>query len=236
MAKKNNGYNAEVENLWHALRMNWSDKDVASVITRVVERIMDGEGCTPFVDTQNLMPAYAAGWYWAQVSVLPGREGRGAQDLSLGLHLYFPFKKEPRGLGAVEGLNEYDVNPDVVYVRVAARINGTVIKRLVLLTTDTNESKKVIRHFSELLNKPLSTAFDCFLEERLDPCDDDEELGPGEYYFTAKTPVSYVPLTIKRALKSGAPRRIAAVYDKWWFMRNDQVKSDVDYQNALSLY
>lgn len=72
------------------------------------------------------------------------------------------------------------------------------------------------------------------MEERID-CDD-ESLGPGEYYFTAKTPVSYVPLTIKRALKSGAPKRIAAVYDKWWFMRNDQVKSDVDYQNALSIY
>lgn len=235
MAKKSD-YQAEVENLWHALKTKWSDKDVASVIARVVECIMDGEGCTPFVDTQNLMPTYAAGWYWAQVSVLPGREGLGPRDLSLGLHLYFPFKKEPRGFGAVEGLNEYDVNPDVVYVRVAARINGTVIRRLVLLTTDTNESKKVIRHFSELLNEPLRTAFDCFLEERLDPCDDDEELKPGEYYFTAKTPVSYVPLTIKRALKSGAPRRIAAVYDKWWFIPNDLVKSDVDYQNALSIY
>ena len=214
--------------------MNWSDKDVASVITRVVERIMDGEGCTPFVDTQNLMPTYVAGWYWAQVSVLPGREGRGARDLSLGLHLYFPFKKEPRGLGAVEGLSEYDVNPDVVYVRVSARIHGTVIKRLVLLTTDANESKKVICHFSELLNKPLSTSFDSFLEERID-CDD-ENLKPGEYYFTAKTPVSYVPLTIDRALKSGAPKRIAAVYNKWWLSDNYREKSSVDYQNALSLY
>lgn len=42
MAKKSSGYKDEVENLWHALRMKWSDKDVASVITRVVECIMDG--------------------------------------------------------------------------------------------------------------------------------------------------------------------------------------------------
>lgn len=32
---------------------------------------------------------------------------------------------------------------------------------------------------------------------------------------------------------SGAPKRIAAVYDKWW--RGGR-KTDVDYQNALSLY
>lgn len=65
MAKKSSVYKDEVENLWHALRMKWSDKDVASVITRVVECIMDGEGCEPFVDTRDIMPTYAAGWYWA---------------------------------------------------------------------------------------------------------------------------------------------------------------------------
>lgn len=235
MANKSSDYQAEVENLWHALKMKWSDKDVATVITRVVERIMDGEGCEPFVDTRDIMPTYAAGWYWAQVNIMPGRGGAVGHDAEIALHLYFPFKKEPRGLGAVEGLSEYDVNPDVVYVRVSARIHGTVIKRLVLLTADADESKKVIRHFSKLLNKPLSTAFDSFLEERIGFCDD-ENLKPGEYYFTAKTPVSYVPLTIDRALKSGAPKRIAAVYDKWWLSDNYRTKSDVDYQNALSLY
>lgn len=52
---------------------------------------------------------------------MPGRGGAVGHDAEIALHLYFPFKKEPRGLGAVEGLSEYDVNPDVVYVRVSAR-------------------------------------------------------------------------------------------------------------------
>ena len=229
MAKKSD-YQAEVENLWHALKMKWSDKDVSHIITRVVERIMSGEGCTPFMDTQDIMPTYAKGWYWAQANIMPGREGVGVRDPEIGLHLYFPFKKEPFGIGAAEGLNEYDVSPDVVYVRVSARIHGAVIKRLVLLTTDANESKKVIRYFSELLNEPLSGAFDSSLPDGDWELLDEER---GLYRVPTKTPVSYVPMTIKRALKSGAPRRIAAVYDKWW--RGGR-KTDVDYQNALSLY
>ena len=118
-----------------------------------------------------------------------------------------------------------------MYARVDTRINGAVVKRLVLLTTNANESKKVIKHYSELMSEELSNASDSFIKHNDYTRDGDPETG--EWFFTAETPISYVPMTIKRALASGAPKRIATVYDKWW--RGGR-KTKVDYQNALSLY
>lgn len=236
MAKaKKSEYQNEMEMLRHALKTRWSDKDISSILSRVVEINMNGEGEGAVVDTKDVMATYATGWYWAQVNLTYQPYytlGNGHYDFdAINIHIYFPFRKQPSGAGAAEGLNEYDINPDAVYARVDTRINGAVVKRLVLLTTNANESKKVIKHYSELMNDELSGAFDSFIEhpDYTRYCDPET----GERYFTAETPVSYVPLTIDRALKSGAHKRIAAVYDKW---HRGGRKTDVDYQNALSLY
>lgn len=231
MAKaKKSTYQNEMEMLRHALKMKWSDKDISSILSRIVEINMNGDGEGAAVDTRDIMATYASGWYWAQVNLAYQPYTAYYDFDAINIHIYFPFKKQPSGLGAVEGLSEYDIDPDVVYARVDTRINGAVVKRLVLLTTNTNESKKVIKHYSELMNDELSGAFDSSLPDGDWELLDEER---GLYHAPTKTPVSYVPMTIKRALKSGAHKRIAAVYDKW---HRGGRKTKVDYQNALSLY
>lgn len=232
MAKaKKSAYQSEMEMLRHALKARWSDKDISSILSRIVEINMDGDGEGAVVDTRDIMATYASGWYWAQVNLTYQPYSAYYDFDATNIHIYFPFKKQPSGAGAAEGLNEYDINPDVVYARVDTRINGSAVKRLVLLTTNANESKKVIKHYSELMSEELNSAFDSFIKHNDYTRDGDPETG--EWYFTAETPISYVPMTIKRALKSGAAKRIAAVYDKW---HRGGLKTDVDYQNALSLY
>lgn len=236
MAKaKKSEYQNEMEMLRHALKTRWSDKDISSILSRVVEINMNGEGEGAVVDTKDVMATYATGWYWAQVNLTYQPYytlGNGHYDFdAINIHIYFPFRKQPSGAGAAEGLNEYDINPDAVYARVDTRINGSAVKRLVLLTTNANESKNVIKHYSELMSEELINASDSFIKHNDYTRDGDPETG--EWFFTAETPISYVPMTIKRALASGAPKRIAAVYDKWW--RGGR-KTDVDYQNALSIY
>lgn len=64
MAKtKKTAYQSEMETLRHALKMGWSDKDVASALTRVVELNMNGDGEGAVVDTEKTMATYASGWY-----------------------------------------------------------------------------------------------------------------------------------------------------------------------------
>ena len=232
MAKtKKTAYQSEMETLRHALKMGWSDKDVASVLTRVVELNMNGDGEGAVVDTEKIMATYASGWYWAQVN-LTYQPFTAYYDFdAISITIYFPFRKKPSGIGAASGLGEYDINPDVVYARVNVRIDGKFVRRLVLLTTNASESKKVIEFYSDLMNDELSSTSDSFIEHP--DYTRYGDLNTGEYYFTTETPVSYAPLTIDRALKSGAPRRIAAVYDKW---HHGGSKTRVDYQNALSLY
>ena len=99
MAKKSSGYKAEVENLWHALKMKWSDKDIASTLSRVVEHIMDGEGCEPFVDTRDIMPTYAAGTGPRQIPC----PGAGAQLVTM-LRSHFTYTSHSRRNRAASAL------------------------------------------------------------------------------------------------------------------------------------
>lgn len=66
---KKSAYQNEMEMLRHALKARWSGKDISSILSRVVEINMNGEGEGAVVDTKDVMATYAAGWYWAQLNL-----------------------------------------------------------------------------------------------------------------------------------------------------------------------